>query len=228
LVASPHFRHPVSFVREIIAVDDVSDGRFLLGVGAGAIAGFDTEVLGAPPMSAKAQVDRFAEFLELLHATLTQERTTWHGEYYHAVDARSAPGSVRRPRVPFLVAANGPRSMGLAARYGQGWVTTGRKSDHIDDWWRAVAELSKRMDDALARAGRDPRQVDRYLSLDASPRYSLSSVSCFSDMVGHAAELGFTDVIAHWPREDGVYAGREVVLEAVAENVLPELAQARQ
>ncbi len=34
--------------------------------------------------------------------------------------------------------------------------------------------------------------------------------------MGRAADLGFTDVVAHWPREDGIYAGDESVLEAVA------------
>jgi len=39
-------------------------------------------------------------------------------------------------------------------------------------------------------------------------------------MAGRAAELGFTDVVAHWPRPDGPYAGSAVVLEAVASDVL--------
>jgi hypothetical protein len=42
-------------------------------------------------------------------------------------------------------------------------------------------------------------------------------------MVGRATELGFTDVVAHWPRADGVYQGRESVVEEVAADVLPTL-----
>ena len=42
------------------------------------------------------------------------------------------------------------------------------------------------------------------------------------DMVARAGELGFTDVVAHWPRSDGVYRGQESVLEEVAE-VLPAI-----
>lgn len=223
MVASPNFRHPVPFVRELTALDDVSDGRFLLGIGAGAGSGFDTTVLGAEPLPPKALVDRFAEFLHLLDTLLTNETTTFKGGFYTAVDARSAPGSVRRPRLPFVVAGNGPRSMSLAARYGQGWVTTGDKSDDIEAWWRGVAERAARLDDLLAAADRPPIALDRYLSLDASPRYSLSSAECFADMAGRAAELGFTDVIAHWPRSDGYYMGHESVLEQVAADVLPTL-----
>jgi alkanesulfonate monooxygenase SsuD/methylene tetrahydromethanopterin reductase-like flavin-dependent oxidoreductase (luciferase family) len=222
-VASPNFRHPVAFAREVTALDDISDGRLLLGIGSGG-SGFDAAVLGAEPLPKKAVVDRFGEFLELLDATLVHDRTTWRGDYYAAVDARSAPGSVRRPRVPFLVAANGPRSMRLAARFGQGWVTTGTQRDEADAWWSDVAGLAARLDDALVAEDRDPRTVARYLSLDSSPTYSLSSAECFADMVGRAGELGFTDAVAHWPRADGVYQGSEAVLEDVAIDVLPGLA----
>ncbi|HEX3591010.1 MAG TPA: LLM class flavin-dependent oxidoreductase [Pseudonocardiaceae bacterium] len=222
-VASPHFRHPVQFAREITALDDISDGRFLLGVGTGARQGFDTEVLGSPPLSDRELVDRFGEFLELLDAVLTHDRTNWQGTYYTAVDARSAPGSVHRPRVPFVVAGNGPRSIRLAARFGQGWATTGPRTEDEGEWWAGVAERADRLATAMADADRAAHTVRRYLSLDSSPRYSMSSVSCFADMVGKAADLGFTDVVAHWPRTDGYFAGRESVVEDVAADVLPTL-----
>src|SRR5690349_21893504 len=50
LVASPNFRHPVPFAKEVATVDDVSDGRFILGLGAGA-GGLDAEMLGGTPWS---------------------------------------------------------------------------------------------------------------------------------------------------------------------------------
>jgi alkanesulfonate monooxygenase SsuD/methylene tetrahydromethanopterin reductase-like flavin-dependent oxidoreductase (luciferase family) len=223
-VASPHFRHPVPFAREITALDDVSDGRFLLGVGAGAATGFDTSVLGGEPLANRALVDRLAEFLELLDAVLVNDRTTWHGKYYSAVDARSTPGCVTRPRVPFVVAANGRRSIELAARFGQGWVTTGPpQADDMAEWWRGVAERADLLSSAVAAAERKPHSVRRYLSLDSGPGYSLDSASRFADLVGQAADLGFTDVVAHWPRTDGPYAGHESVLEEIAADVLPTL-----
>ena len=72
-VASPNFRHPVHFAREITALDDISQGRLLLGLGAGGI-GFDSAVLGAAELTPRERVDRFAEFLELLD-TLLRART---------------------------------------------------------------------------------------------------------------------------------------------------------
>jgi alkanesulfonate monooxygenase SsuD/methylene tetrahydromethanopterin reductase-like flavin-dependent oxidoreductase (luciferase family) len=220
-VASPNFRHPVPFARELLTIDDVSDGRFTLGVGAGG-AGYDTVVTGAKPLLPRDRTARFGEFVELLDQLLVKERTSWHGEFYSAEEARSAPGCVQRPRLPFVVAANGPKAMAVAARFGQGWVTTGPPTEDHEAWWRGVAELSGRFTETLATQGRTTR-VNRYLNLDSAPVYSLSSVECFVDAVGRAAELGFTDVVAHWPRHDGIYMGSEQVVEDVAADVLPTL-----
>lgn len=222
LVASPNFRHPAHFAREVTALDDICAGRLTLGLGAGGI-GFDAAVLGGTELPPRARVDRFAEFVELLDLILTGDRVTWTGGYFAAVDARSTPGCRQRPRVPFLMAANGPRSMRLAARFGQGWVTTGPTVDDLDAWWRAVGESARRFDEVVAASGREPAAVERHLSLDAAPVFSMSSVDAFVDAVGRADELGFTDVITHWPRPSSWYAGDEAVLEAVASDVLPTL-----
>ncbi|MGH3621424.1 MAG: LLM class flavin-dependent oxidoreductase, partial [Sciscionella sp.] len=221
-VASPNFRHPVRFVRELTALDDLSDGRFSLGVGAGG-SGYDSTVLGGEELPPRERSARFAEFVELTAELLRNRRVDYSGEYYTAVGARSWPGCVQQPRLPLLVAANGRRSMRVAAVHGQGWVTTGLLAENQDEWWRGVAELCKRFDATLADAGRDPSEVDRYLSLDAAPVYSVSSVQAFTDAAWRAEELGFTDVVAHWPRTDGIYAGHESVLESVADEVLPAL-----
>ncbi|MEU4688402.1 LLM class flavin-dependent oxidoreductase [Actinoplanes sp. NPDC023714] len=212
-VASPNFRHPVHFARESLAIDDISGGRLILGLGAGGV-GFDSAVLGTPELTPRERVDRFTEFLELFDTILRNPSTTWSGSYYSAVDARSIPGPVQTPRPPFVVAANGPRAMRLAAAYGDGWVTTGDAYlETADAWWASVRRIRDRFEETVQQTG---RTVDRYLNLDTSPLYSLSSVDAFVDAAGRARELGFTDVITHWPRESSWYAGDEKVLEAVA------------
>jgi alkanesulfonate monooxygenase SsuD/methylene tetrahydromethanopterin reductase-like flavin-dependent oxidoreductase (luciferase family) len=228
MVASPHFRHPVPFARAATALDDLSGGRLTLGVGAGAVGpAFDATVLGAPELPARDRTRRFAEFVELLDLLLREDRVTWHGEHYHAVDARSTPGCVQSPRVPLVVAANGPRGRALAARFGDSWVTTGpaHPVGSPDAWWRAVAEANELFTQALLGAGREPSGVDRYLNVDAAGAgiFSLASVDAFTDAVGRAQQAGFTDVLTHWPRPSAEYAGDEAVLEAVAADVLPAL-----
>ncbi|QNE17170.1 LLM class flavin-dependent oxidoreductase [Kribbella qitaiheensis] len=214
-VTSPNFRHPLALTREILALDDISAGRFLCGIGAG--GGIDTIILGGDDLSPRQKVDRLTEFVDLLDTLLTTDGVDYKGEYFETRNGRTLPGCVQQPRVPFIMAANGPRSLRLAAKYGAGWVTTGQKHDGYESWFAGVAELCGRLDDVL-----DGKSLDRYLSLD-NARYALSSAAAFEDAAGRAAELGFTDVITHWPRADGVYGGTEDVLEEVAAEVIPRL-----
>jgi alkanesulfonate monooxygenase SsuD/methylene tetrahydromethanopterin reductase-like flavin-dependent oxidoreductase (luciferase family) len=220
-VASPNFRHPVPFARELAALDDVSEGRAVLGLGAGG-SGRDATVLGDPVLSPADRAARLEEFVELLDQVLTRPSTTWRGRFYAAQDAATTLPCVQRPRLPFVIAANGPRTMRLAARFGAGWATTGihrGRDSQVDDetWWSGVAGLAKRFDDLLAAAGRDPLDVDRMLSVDAAPTFALASLEKFTDVVGRAAELGFTDVVVHWPLPGApVYDAPESVLDEVA------------
>lgn len=222
-VASPNYRHPVPFAKDVMGLDDVSGGRFLLGVGAGG-TGFDAEVLG-PPVTPRVRAERFEEFVELLDLLLTQPVTEWSGTHFEAHGARMRPGCVQRPRVPFVVAANGPRALRVAARHGQGWATYGPAVEPVEGqtpaqaqerWWAGLATLVDRFDAAAREAGRDPATVDRYLNIDAAPVFSLESFATLQEGIERAAALGFTDVVVHWPRAEGVYAGREAVLEEVA------------
>jgi alkanesulfonate monooxygenase SsuD/methylene tetrahydromethanopterin reductase-like flavin-dependent oxidoreductase (luciferase family) len=224
-VASPNFRHPAHFAREITALDDISGGRLTVGIGSGGIVGYDNEVLGQPLPTPRTRRERFEEFVGLLDRILVSDGgVTSSGKHYAVTDARSIPGCVQRPRVPFVIAATGPRAMRLAAQYGAGWVTTGLRSDDVESWWRTVAQMADQFGDALAAADRDPATMDRYLLLDpACPVYSLSSAGYFADAVERATTYGFTDVVTYWPRESGWFAGDEAVLEAVAADVLPHL-----
>lgn len=225
-VASPNYRHPVPFAKEVMSLDDLSAGRFILGFGAGGI-GVDATVLGEPLLTPGERVRRLDEFVGLLDTLLTQPVTDHQGERYAAVGARMYPGPFGTSRPPFVLAANGPRALDVAVARGEGWVTTGMEDmPDVASWWRGVAELGERLDAALERAGRTDAVADhelfpRYLSLD-SKEFALDSVARFEDMVGRAADLGFTDVIVHHPRPDGIYAGDPAILDDVA-ALLPRL-----
>ncbi|MBD0863233.1 LLM class flavin-dependent oxidoreductase [Gordonia sp. zg691] len=214
-VASPNFRHPVPFSREVQTLVDISDGRFLLGLGAGGAP--DDAILGESELSARRKVDRLQEFTDLLARTLRDDHVDADGEYYTARDMRLVGGSVR-DRVPLILAGNGPRTVRFAARHGDGWVTTGPRVDSLDEWFAGLAHLRDVLDDELTR--HDGRTVDRYLNLDTAPRKPLESVAVFDDMVGRAAELGFTDVVVHWPRETEPYRSPPDVLEQIASRGL--------
>jgi len=221
-VSSPNYRHPVPFMRDLLALDDISGGRFLLGVGSG--GSLDSTICGTPALSPREKVDRLEEFVALLDALLMQDHVSGQGRWFSADDVRTLPGCVQRPRLPFLIAANGPRAMAVAARHGQGWITTGSGGDDAGAWWAGVRELTVRLDDVLGAHGRTRAEgFTSYLSLDAGPQFALESVGAFEDAVGMATELGFTDVVTHWPRPEGPYAGTLAVLERVAAEVLPRV-----
>lgn len=228
-VASPNFRHPLTFARDIMTLDDISAGRMLIGLGAGGDR--DAEILGASYTRGE-RTRRFAEFTGLLDQILTNDHVNFTGEFFATVDARNAPGCVQRPRTPFVMAANGPKAMALAAKYGSGWLTTGppvvglgksldtsNRQAH-DDWWLGLRQFSERfteiVDAAIEGGVRDASDVpDRFLSLDATGLPTLSSPDFFAEQVGRAAELGFTDVIVHWPRLAAPYQASVDVLDRI-------------
>ena len=89
-----------------------------------------------------------------------------------------------------------------------------RTSDR-EQWWRTIADLSQRFDASLAQAGRASDVVDRYLMLDALQRSALTADE-FAESIGRASDLGFTDVVFHWPRPSEPFAGNERVLDEIA------------
>jgi alkanesulfonate monooxygenase SsuD/methylene tetrahydromethanopterin reductase-like flavin-dependent oxidoreductase (luciferase family) len=220
-VASPNFRHPVPFAKELATVDDISGGRMLLGVGSGG-TGFDAFVLGQPEYAPRQRHERFVEFVGALDELLRHEPVgsggiSFDGEWFTAHEARMVGTPAQTPRIPLVVAANGPKGLRMVAERADGWVTTGREGVVGDEWWAGVAELGRRLDDALSAQGRE--SIDRYLSLDSGGTLALESVSAWEDAVGRASDLGFTDVIYHWPRDEGIYAAKEETLFEVASRL---------
>ncbi len=102
---------------------------------------------------------------------------------------------------------------------GDHWAEGGT----LEEWWTGLDAARHTLEETLVAVGREPASFPRYLNLDSSPQFSLTSRGVFEEMVGRAEGLGFTDVITHWPRTDGPYAGSVAVLEDVA-AVLPTLA----
>jgi len=120
LVTSVTYRHPAVLANIAAAVDNISGGRLLLGVGAGwqenehAAYGLD---LG----TVKQRLDRFEEACEVLSSLLRERRTTFAGEYYRVTDAPNQP-TPAQSRLPLLVGGGGEkRTMRIAARFADEW-----------------------------------------------------------------------------------------------------------
>jgi alkanesulfonate monooxygenase SsuD/methylene tetrahydromethanopterin reductase-like flavin-dependent oxidoreductase (luciferase family) len=209
LVASPNFRHPVPFARELVALDDLSGGRFTLGIGAGGV-GWDATILGQPAWSPRERAERFAEFVALTDRLLRQPETSYAGRYYATHEARNAPGCVQQPRIPFAIAATGARGMQLAAAYGETWVTTGdRTSEGLPAaaGARVIAEQIARLEAACAAAGRAPESLGRLVLSGVCLAAGLDSVEAFRETLGRYQAVGATDFVVHWPRASAPFAG---------------------
>jgi alkanesulfonate monooxygenase SsuD/methylene tetrahydromethanopterin reductase-like flavin-dependent oxidoreductase (luciferase family) len=215
-VASPNFRHPVPFAKELMTLDVMSDGRLQIAIGPGT-SGYDAAILGGAPLSPRERMDRYDEFVTLLDLLLTQPRTTWSGTWFSAVDAPNIPGPVQQPRPPFMMAANGPRGMRLALRRGQGWATTGTApfGSEPAEWWNGVTQAARTFESVAAAAGGVPPQFRRYLDVGGGPG-PVSSVDQLSEHLHRAGELGYTDVVIPWPREQEPFAASEKLLEQLS------------
>jgi alkanesulfonate monooxygenase SsuD/methylene tetrahydromethanopterin reductase-like flavin-dependent oxidoreductase (luciferase family) len=220
LVASPNFRHPVPFARELMTLDHISAGRFTLGIGAGG-GGFDAVTTRKEPWSRRERADRFEEFVTLLDQLLTEPVTTHDGRFYQAFGARMHPGCLQRPRLPFAIAAGGPRGMRLTARFGTTWVTEGPPARDggtigVEAALPALAAELERVDAACAEVGRHPATLERLLFTGMRISGVTDSPEAFRDAAGRFHELGFTDLVVPWPRPEDPFAGDLGTLEAIA------------
>jgi alkanesulfonate monooxygenase SsuD/methylene tetrahydromethanopterin reductase-like flavin-dependent oxidoreductase (luciferase family) len=202
LVATPNFRHPALFAKDVMTLDEVSNGRVDLGLGAGSGSGFDAATVGIPPLSPADRGARFEEFVDALDLLLREPAASYSGSFFTAVESRTYPGCTQQPRVPFTIAATGKRGLALAALHAQTWVTFGPLAEDgsPDAWYDGVQEQGRRLDEQCAAIDRDPRTLRRAALVGLDLGWAQASVPAWDDYCGRLETLGFTDVIVHWPR----------------------------
>src|SRR3984957_11792497 len=150
LVASVTYRHPAVLAKIAAAVDRISGGRLVLGVGAG---WQDNEhaSYGIELGSVKERLDRFEEAVEILTSMLRSRRTTFAGSYFHVTDAPNQPAPVQ-DRLPLLIGGGGERrTMRIAARYADEWNA-----------WTSPEELAQKVKVLRSHCedlGRDPGEI---------------------------------------------------------------------
>jgi alkanesulfonate monooxygenase SsuD/methylene tetrahydromethanopterin reductase-like flavin-dependent oxidoreductase (luciferase family) len=152
LVACASFHPPGLIAKMAATVDEISGGRFVLGLGAGSVEGEHT-IFGLP---LERRVSRFAESFEIVRRLLAGERVTYEGRYWSADDALLLPEPARR--VPLMAGSIGPRMLGLTLPHVDWWNTW-------YTWYgntvEGFAELNARIDAAAAEAGREPSEIAR-------------------------------------------------------------------
>jgi probable F420-dependent oxidoreductase len=150
LVLCTAFRAPAVLAKAAVALDDVSGGRLVLGLGAGWHEP-EFEAFGLP---FDQRVGRFEEALRIVRGLLDGRRVTHAGDFHRVRDAVLMPAPSRR--IPILVAGRGPRMLRLTAELADAWNTA---------WFNHPDErLAQRLADlgaALEAAGRPRDAIER-------------------------------------------------------------------
>ncbi|MCM8747213.1 TIGR03560 family F420-dependent LLM class oxidoreductase [Thermomicrobium sp. CFH 73360] len=152
LVSPVSFRHPVELAQHAVALDHLSGGRYVLGVGAGWYER-EHEAFGFALLSVRERMERLAEALEVIRLLWTGEVVSHQGTYYQLVQAQLRPRPLREAGLPIVIGGRGERrTLPLAARYAAEWNVT---NVGVEEHARKVALLHEH----CRAIGRDPETV---------------------------------------------------------------------
>jgi alkanesulfonate monooxygenase SsuD/methylene tetrahydromethanopterin reductase-like flavin-dependent oxidoreductase (luciferase family) len=202
LVSPVTFHHPLVLAKRAATTDIISNGRAVLGIGAGwqvnehACGGIEL-----PPPGQR--VNRFAEAIEMIAGVLSQHRTTTKGSWFKAADLPFQPKAIQSP-LPIVVGTGSPRMSRLTARYAQEWNTWG----HLEE----VRRRSGIFEAACDREGRDLATIHRsaqamlFITDDAEraekirerapqDRALIGSIAQITEMIGGYVEMGVDEFI---------------------------------
>jgi F420-dependent oxidoreductase-like protein len=237
LVTPLSFRHPTLTARMAAAVDELSKGRMILGLGAGWQEREHTN-FGFDLLDVSDRFDRFEEGLEVISRLLqSDEPVHFSGKYYHLQEAILLPRPQRPGGPPILIGGGGPvRTLPLVARFAEEW-----NSPPVSDM--EFNKLNQRLDELLIARGRSPQSVRRSMmtgtifgkneaevdrkveSRTAGKRtadqlreagYAVGTASRMVDLLNAKAEVGVQKVMLQWLDLDDIDG-----LEAMAHGLLP-------
>jgi probable F420-dependent oxidoreductase len=152
LVACAAFHPPGLIAKMAATIDEVSGGRFVLGLG----AGWNEEEFAAFGIPYDRRVTRFEEAFTIVRGLLAGERVTVAGRYWQAEEAVLLPPPARR--TPLMIGSNGPRVLGIALPHVDAWNTWYTDYGNTAE---GFAALDERISAAARDAGRPPEEIER-------------------------------------------------------------------
>lgn len=152
LVASAGFHEPAILAKQAATVDAISNGRLVLGLG----AGWNEREYRAFGLPFDRRVSRFEEAFTIIRTLLREGRADFAGQYYRVEDCVLHPRPTSPEGPPLLIGSISPRMLSIALPHVDGW----------NAWWSdfgntpaGFAAVKASVDEAAARAGRAPGEV---------------------------------------------------------------------
>lgn len=224
-VAQIPLRDPATLARLALNVDHISGGRLELGLGIGLTIDPSYRMMGLPNWSNGERVARFGEYVEVVDRLLTNETTSYEGDYYRIEEAIMKPRPIQRPRPPITIAAMGPKMLAHAARHADIWNSMSFAATFEEQLAETRDRVGK-IDGLCADIGRDPATLARsYWMFDPGSRASGGAISyyasedAFTDVVERVAALGITEFGMYYPMLDEQLP----MLERIATDTIPAL-----
>ena len=135
-------RDPIVTAKEVATLDHISDGRFLLGVG----AGWNIEEMRNHGTDPTTRFRRMRESVEAMKAIWTQDEAEYHGKIIDFDSIWSWPKPVQKPHPPVLVGGSGEKVLDRVVAYGDEWIPNRVKSP--EELGERMAELQRRAEAA--------------------------------------------------------------------------------
>ncbi len=152
-------RPPAVFAKAAATLDQLSGGRFEVGLGGGGFLDA-AEAMGAPALTPGQSIDALEEAVAILHASWSGERSLrFDGSHYRLQGMR--PGPAPAHQIGIWLGAAKPRALALTGRAADGWVAP--LMNYLPP--AAAAESQAVIDRAAREAGRDPREIRRIYNI---------------------------------------------------------------
>lgn len=152
----PH-RNPLVAAKALTTIDVLSQGRLVVGIGAGWMKE-EFEALGIPPFEERGAVTD--EYLQAIKELWTSDTPTFEGRYCRFSDVTFLPKPVQQPHPPIWVGGESRRAMRRAARFCNGWYPIDSNPQFPLDTPERLAAGMKRLATYAERVGRDPAEIE--------------------------------------------------------------------
>ena len=230
MVTGSFYRHPGVLVKMVTTLDVLSEGRSMLGIGAGWYE-MESRGMGVPfPYSLKERMGRFEETLKIAHHMWRDDRKSFKGKYYHLEEPICSPQPISRPHPYILIGGSGEKkTLRYVAKYGDACNLHLGAHPKLRGYsersymnYRTRKERLRHKLDVLRmhceREGRDYDEIDKsvLIPLEVSP--GMLTPGEVVGMCRELSEMGFNYVVFNMPNDHEIEP-----IQTIGDEVIPHV-----